>query len=218
MRCLHKIMILNRGQATVELCIGLVAVLTVFLGIVVIAGLSISNIRLLVNAKTYAEYGAHSVALAPGAGTDIYSWDYGQTNAGGDGLPFTVDDRSINYPGSAEATDYFRRQFNSQENSESSSAAPPDEQYQFSPISGLGDYAQHNFAKNFPEMFTSAAGLISSTASSGIETVFTLNRDEFTSDELRTISRTFYALFGTNIETIDLRNNQSNIVYMPASR
>ncbi|MCP3967738.1 MAG: hypothetical protein GY750_00250 [Lentisphaerae bacterium] len=218
MRAFLKPFVKENGQATAELCVAMVAIVAIFLGIIVISGLGISNIRMIINAKTYAEYGAHNTNLMPGAGTDIYSWDYGQTGSGGDGLPFTVDDQYISFSGSADATVYYRQQFESATGSESGVISDPDEEYEFSPVSGLGDYAEHNYVKNFPEMFASAAGLISSSAPSNIEEVFTLSRDQFSEEELRTISRTFYALFGTNLNNIDLRSNRSNIVYMPASR
>ncbi|MFA7230217.1 MAG: hypothetical protein WC071_03005 [Victivallaceae bacterium] len=202
----------EHGQALVEMCVCLVAIISVFLGLIVVAGLGISNIQTLLRAKTNAEYSSRGGTPAGNRGINIFAWDYGDTNNGGDGIPFTADDQSIT-ASQGNAGSYYQQQFNGQENSESQIS----NQYTFTPASSLGDYANaSNFAKNFPDLFVEAANLTSATGASdrGIFTL-TTNQNFNSAAQLEALYDTFYGLFGIRLSEVNLQQMPANTVYMP---
>ena len=70
------------GQAIAEMCIGLIAVMIVFLGIFFISSLGIDNVRTLISARESADRGVYS--SSPSRITEV--------KYGDDGIPFTGDD------------------------------------------------------------------------------------------------------------------------------
>lgn len=108
----------QQGQAVVEMCVCVVAVLVVFLGLIYVGGLGLSNIQRLLKAKTNAETSTKGKDNV-GDSEDMFAWDYRnqqrqqrQTfepdafqgshlfspnrNGGISGLPSTGNDRIIN--------------------------------------------------------------------------------------------------------------------------
>ncbi|MHB9138209.1 MAG: hypothetical protein ACYC4Q_02270 [Victivallaceae bacterium] len=71
----HKKRTLQHGQAVVEMCVCVVAVLVIFLGLIYVGGLGLSNIQRLLKAKTNAETGFKPKDNA-GDSEDMFAWDY----------------------------------------------------------------------------------------------------------------------------------------------
>ena len=71
------------GQAFVEMCVGLVAMMLVLVGLIFIASLSSESIRTLISSRENADVGNGSISP-----NYINDW-----NAGADGINFTGDDQ-----------------------------------------------------------------------------------------------------------------------------
>ena len=71
----HKKRSLQQGQAVVEMCVCVVAVLVVFLGLIYVGGLGLSNIQRLLKAKTNAETSSKPKDNG-GDSEDMFAWDY----------------------------------------------------------------------------------------------------------------------------------------------
>ena len=65
----------QQGQAVIEMCVCIVAVLVVFLGLIFVGGLGLSNIQRLLKAKTNAETNSKPNDNT-GDSEDMFSWDY----------------------------------------------------------------------------------------------------------------------------------------------
>lgn len=65
----------QQGQAVVEMCVCIIAVLVVFLGLIFVGGLGLSNIRHLIKAKTNAETNSKPNDNT-GDSEEMFSWDY----------------------------------------------------------------------------------------------------------------------------------------------
>lgn len=206
------------GQAIVEMCISIVAIMAVFLGLIFLGGLGISNIQTLLRSKSNVENYSRSANPAGNGGDNIYAWDYGGDQRKGDGLAFTIDDQIINNSGAGlngvpladEARSLFLGQLENQEYSESLSGA----KHIFTPVSELGSYVQGNYSQNMPQLFLDSANLTSSTAAAN-SPIYTLNTRQFSAEEVRRMKDTFARLFGVKPDSIDLQNMRSNAVYMP---
>lgn len=204
----------QKGQAIMEVCVCLIPILVVFLGMIVISGLGISNIQAFLEAKANAEIASRNTNAVGGAGNTIHSWDYGQD---GDNLPFTADDQPVTFSQvSAERNTQAiaNIQLNMINGSQSmeSDAAYNENQYIFVPTSWIST-TDNNYAGDIPDNMLAAAALVSGTANTNLHTVFTLGADN---DETRKITPAFTALLGINLEDIDLVSMKANKVYYPA--
>ena len=206
----------QKGQAIMEMCICLIPILVVLLGMIVISGLGISNIQAFLQAKANAEIASRNINAVGGAGQTIHSWDYGDPVQDGDGLPFTADDQPVNF---------------SQVNAERNTQAIAEQMLNRPYYSEFPDYyldtgsilpqnpfnvpqdMNYNYAADIPSNMLAAAALVSGTANTNLNTVFTLGADN---DETRNITPAFTALFGINLEDIDLASMKANTVYYPA--
>jgi len=90
------------GQAFAELAVSLIAILAAFVGFLLVAALSSDRVSTLVRAREEADMRSSSGVISMD-GQSIRYWDYGS-----DGIPFTIDDRSVS--GSSGDGAYFRWQ------------------------------------------------------------------------------------------------------------
>ncbi len=207
----------QQGQAIVEMCVGLIAIMAVFLGLVIVGGIGISNIQTLLRNKSATE-AVSRAGNQGGQGYNIYAWDYGdQANASPaadefqghrlsgqtsrrDELAFTPDDKMI---------------YNSTQ---------PDQAFQtpFSIMSFLHtDFSEDNKLRDIPLAssgsnafyFLGAANLISSQGTADTN-IFTMRKyqDQDTADGMK---QTFGMLFGIKAN-INLQY-PANQVYYPAT-
>lgn len=207
----------QQGQAIMEMCVCLIPILAILLGMIFIAGLSISNIRMFIRAKGNAEILSRSDNMVGGAGASIHHWDYGD-GEDGDGYPFTADDRIVDfYRAGAESgvETLINEQLNGPEYSYSES---PDieegDEYVFMPTALLR--ADNNFARDLPGTMLAAAELVEGMADSDLNKVFTIDSRYFSNGEIKKFNFSFTYLFGIYIDDIDLRNMRANTVYYPA--
>jgi hypothetical protein len=205
---------MERGQAIMEMCICLIPILVVLLGMIFIAGLGISNIRAFVQAKGNAEILTRSANITGGDGTLIHSWDYGNPDQGGDDYPFTADDQIITFGLSEEGAGpetLINNLLNMSEGSESF----VNNEYIFSSTASL-PILDDNFAQDIPATMLVAATLVRGFADSDLRKVFTIDPNEFSSDEIKSFNLSFTSLFSIEIDDIDLINMPANTVYYPA--
>ncbi|MDD5699495.1 MAG: hypothetical protein PHH77_12850 [Victivallaceae bacterium] len=207
----------ERGQAIMEMCVCLIPILVVMLGMIFIAGLGISNIRALIQAKGNAETLSRSPLVTGGAGDNIQSWDYGNPKAGGDGYPFTADDKIVGCSESEDGSNtagLIERQLNSDQDSESLSG-DANSNYIFTKVSALPDLTD-NLAQDIPQTMLAAADLVEGTADSNLAKVFTVTSANFSENEINRFHLSLTHLLGIKIDAVDLRNMRANTVYYPS--
>ncbi len=130
----------EKGQATMELCIGLLGIVFVVIAILYFGGIGITSIKTLLNARYYAEYRASEGSSSP-QGSEvrktISQWYYtsaGYKNSQVRAIPFLAHD--IPKSGETFSNDYFRT-------AEFSSGSMPAEedtehlQYEFIPLNDV---------------------------------------------------------------------------------
>jgi hypothetical protein len=191
------------GQAIVEMCVCLVGIMAVFLGLIFVSGLSISNVQSLFSAKINAETSSRN-AQSGGAGQNINYWDYGN-----DAIPFTADDAAVAQDTSADKG-YYSNMLTDASLSESNDPnSAKFQRYIFSPdnYSKIPQVASSNFTVNFPDLYVGAADLVGAEGDQKNK-VYTL-----TVTQVDDLSTAFYRLFGIRTQDIDL--NKMNRVYMP---
>lgn len=93
----------EKGQAIMEMAIGLVAVMAVFLGLLFTAAMGLENITSLISARCGADTSAAAGTSGGDSGSAIISW-----SSGNDGLYFTADDTAVT--GTEERTVDFSSQ------------------------------------------------------------------------------------------------------------
>ncbi|MHB9138208.1 MAG: hypothetical protein ACYC4Q_02265 [Victivallaceae bacterium] len=199
----------QNGQAIVEMCICLVGIMAVFLGLIFVSGLSISNVQTLFSAKINAETSSRNTQSG-GAGQNINYWDYGS-----DAMPFTADDASVALDTSADKG-YYSNLLTDPSLSESNDPNRAKyQQYIFTQdnYSRIPQVASSNFTVNFPDLYVSAADLVVAEGDQNTK-VYTLKTNQYnTAAQIENISTAFYRLFGIRTQDIDL--NKLNRVYMP---
>ncbi len=212
------------GQAIAEMCIGLIGIMVVFLGILFVAGLTISNVKIFLEAKNNAEYRAHNNAAdSAGAGTSIYNWNYGTYEIRNNSnpaatqhftMPFSYNDQytriSDDNINDTDAT------FNTQISSSSYSQSIENNDYIYEPISSLTDPVRNNFTRSLGGLFLNAAALVHG-ASGDNESFYTLNSNLIgTRRERDDLKYNFGNLIGVDVSRIDLQQMPANQVYMPS--
>jgi hypothetical protein len=206
----------QQGQAIVEMCVCLIPILVILLGMIFISGLGISNIRAFIKAKGNAEILSRTNDAVGGSGESIHHWDYGTPEQGGDGYPFTADDRVVNFSEAAASSGtgaFCDLLLNDSVGSESSSK-DDNSRYNFRPVALLN--VKNNFAQNVPETMLAAAELVQGRADSDLRKIFTIDPNYFSANEVRSFKFSFTNLFGIDIDDIDLRTMRANTVYYPA--
>ncbi|MEI8247393.1 MAG: hypothetical protein WCI51_16290 [Lentisphaerota bacterium] len=203
------------GQAIVEMCAGIIGIMAVFLGLIFICGLSISNVQTLFAAKINAETSSRN-ATKPLGGSgwqDIDSWNYGN-----DAIPFTADDRAVLLDTSTDNV-YYLDLLNNPNYSESN--APygdhKSNKYIFSSVNyqRIPPVVKSNFTdpKNPLNLYAGAANLTEGLGNQN-DKIYTLKSNKNNSEnQVGGLSATFNDLFGTHIQDINL--NDMNKVYMP---
>ena len=208
----------QQGQAIVEMCAGMIAIMAIFLGLVFVGGIGISNIQTLLGNKAATEATSRAVNQG-GQGNNIYAWDYGdQANTKPeadefqghrlfnpatrrDELPFTPDDLII--PNSSQPDSAFQNPFSTMSQLSTT----------FTEDNKLRDIATASSGLNANSFyFLGAANLVSSQNSTNA-TIYTLRTQD--SETATGMKQTFTALFGINAN-INLQNI-SNQVYFPAT-
>lgn len=205
----------QQGQAIVEMCAGIIAIMAVFLGLVFVAGIGITNIQTLLGNKSATEVTSRAVNQG-GQGSNIYAWDYGDpanTNPAADEfnghrlfsasvsrdeLAFTPDDKIV---GNSDQPDQaFQEPFklNNYLN------------VYFSEVNKLRDVTTSSTGNGF--YFLGAANLVSAQGSTG-NSIYTIRKQD--SDTVNSMKRTFSSLFGVNVN-INLQY-PANQVYFPAT-
>jgi hypothetical protein len=195
----------EKGQAIVEMCVGLIGVMVIFLGVIFIAGLGISNVKIYLSAKNNAEYASRNDSSFSGAGAAIYTWDYGADN-----LPFSADDQIMAIPANEADT-----VFNSQVTDSIYSEGESDGSYSYMAINELPASVRNNFTGDLDSLFLATADLVQSTSSYS-ESFYTLTSDLIgNSREIEQLKLNFGNLIHVEIDQIDLQQMESNQVYMP---
>src|SRR3989339_1675061 len=87
----------EKGQAITEMVIGLIAIMTVFLGLLFMATVGIANIETMLDARSQADQDAYNGTVDP-QGISIREWNYGS-----DEIYFTADDAPVTYFGGLTA-------------------------------------------------------------------------------------------------------------------
>ncbi|MDD5596523.1 MAG: hypothetical protein PHV82_01180 [Victivallaceae bacterium] len=213
----YKIKLSGRqgGQAVIEMCVCLIPILVILLGMVFISGLCISNIRTFVSAKGNAELLSRSDDTSGGEGDNIYCWNYGE-DEDEDGYPFTADDQPVYLTQAGDDTNLqtiIDRQLNESLDSEAVESG----EYAFLSAASLPYITDNNFAQSLPDSMVAAAELVSGKANSSLNNVFTVDSDEFSSDEINSLNASFSRLFGLETGNINLRNMRANTVYYPVT-
>jgi hypothetical protein len=207
----------QQGQAIVEMCAGIIAIMAIFMGIIFVGGIGITNIQTLLGNKSATETTSRTTSQG-GQGSNIYAWDYGdQANSNPevdefqghrlfhnstrrDALAFTRDDLIITNSNQADA---FSATRNSILYSYLHIQLPEDNKLLNTVTSDSGSNSFY---------FLGAANLVSSQGTTG-NTIFTLKKqDAATATGMK---QTFTSLFGVNANV----NFQdiSNQVYYPAT-
>lgn len=206
----------QQGQAIVEMCAGIIAIMAVFLGLVFVAGIGITNIQTLLGNKSATEVTSRAVNQG-GQGSNIYAWDYGDpananpaadefnghrlfnASVSRDDLAFTPDDKII---GNSDQPDQaFQNPL-----SMTTLMLKTD----FNEENKLRDIATSSTGNGF--YFLGAANLVSTQGSAG-SSIFTLSKQD--SKTATAMRQTFSALFGVNVN-INLQY-PANQVYFPAT-
>ncbi len=193
----------EKGQALVEMCAGLIGMLSVFVAILFVSGLCITNIKTLKSSKVNAETG---VLTATDSylieRRDIYSWSYGD-----DELPFTADDEpmynTINQSGLVD--DYLT---NSTYSAESG--------YQFKPLSEIelrsGYSPEANFFTSFFDNYATAASLVYGTPDSYAK-LYSYRTQS--ANEREALEKAIATWLGVDVDRLNLSTQRTNQAYMP---
>lgn len=207
----------QQGQAIVEMCVGIIAIMAVFLGLVFVGGIGITSIQTLLGNKSATEITSRATNQG-GQGSNIYAWDYGdQANtkpeadefqghrlftqsSRRDDLAFTPDDKII---ANSDQTDQaFQNPF-SLMNLMLKTDFSEDNKLRDIPASSSGSSAFY---------FLGAANLVSSQGTAG-NAIFTLGKQD--ADTAAGMKQTFSSLFGVNVN-MNLQY-PANQVYYPAT-
>lgn len=151
----------ERGQAITEFVTCLIGLVFVFLGLLVIAILSMENVRCMLDARSEVDVASsQGTSIGGKAPEPILEWDWGK-----DEIPFTADDSTV----SAAQTTYAQ-EFNTQNNSitdatvSESTPTDPNERLYINPLT-LSQLEEHGYANGLAaySTFLSAANLNGAT-------------------------------------------------------
>ncbi len=152
----------ERGQAITEFVTCLIGMVFVFLGLLVIAILSMENVRCVLDARSEVDVASsQGTSIGGKAPEPILEWDWGK-----DEIPFTADDSTV----SGALPPSYAQEFNTQKNSitdatvsESTPADPKDRLY-INPLT-LSLLEEHGYADGRAAYsdFLSAANLNGAT-------------------------------------------------------
>lgn len=190
-----------------ELLIMLLAFAICFMGLLLVMGLSITNIEIFTEAKFNAEKNAQYLDFGSD-GRDIRRWIYTFYEAINDYIPFLPKDS----PGGLQtALNSFNFEFNNHRYSTSN------DKYTFNDFSVIQPSTANNFAFDTPSFSYQAANLLMGKAYNVGKEQNALLTDHRYFNRQKTYEA-FELLIGTKLKDIDLENNHSNTVYMPAMR
>jgi hypothetical protein len=166
----------QRGQAITEMVIGLLGMLTVFLGLLFVAAMGIENIDGMLLARRTADENAVGGA-APGGGTSILEW-----LKGNDMIAYTTDD-TVN-GGTGEASENYKSQL-------AVAYADPDQSITLNDPLSIGGYSVNSELAEIPDgvFFLWAARLTEGQYS---------NADPLESRNLNDLKGAFRSLLGTD--------------------
>lgn len=200
----------NSGQAIMELLVLMLSFSICFLGLLLIMGISISNISVFNDAKfeadnraQFANYGAD--------GDSISHWVYTLFELTGQRIPFLPFDK----PSSSLYDDFT--EFSEQLKDPQYSEPKQEEPYEFNDYSKVDLKIADNFPMSMPFNYCEAANLLLGQTKKfeKDERVFTISDRKYF-DRKKTYEA-FKIILGTDLtKDFNLENNRSNAVYMPA--
>lgn len=195
------------GQAIMELLALLLSLVIVFIGVILIMGLSIANIDILLDAKFHAESSAQYADYG-NEGNEISRWHYTEYEAIGKTIPFLPGDRPSS---STHAPINFNEEFNNPLTSNHG------DKYKFNTFNVIHPGIANNFAVETPVLSYRAANLLRGKSYDySDENIITIKDTQYFHRQ-QTYSA-FERLIGTSLKDIDLENNHSNTVYFPAMK
>ena len=187
----------QKGQATVEMAIMLLAFAVLMLGLIFTLSLEIFNTRTLLDSKYQTERSVNfaNAALHGGAGKEIRGWEYEN------GIPFTLKDQAIYYSGDEVIKSHTALNTDADSNSS---------KYTYEWMK-LKDFPSAKFTADYKDRESSAiaaANLITRQGDPEGRNL-TAKLPEFTA--------ALANLLGVKINYDNLRNHPSNRVYLPAN-
>ena len=194
-----------------ELLALLLSFCIVFLGLLLIMGISITNIEVFNDAKYEADSQAQYTDFG-NEGDSISHWLYTFFELTGQRIPFLPFDKFYT---SSDNFDTFSAQLNDPQYSEASDTQP----YEFNDYTTAELKIADNFPTAMPGNYREAANLLRGSTNNYTEEerVFTISdRNYFNRQETYDA---FKKILGTNLnKSFNLETNRSNTVYMPAMK
>lgn len=197
----------NSGQAIMELLVLMLLFAVVFLGILLVMGLSVANVEIFLSAKYDAEEDAQ-FADSGTEGREIYSWRYTYFDITKDRIPFLPKDEANVVQNNLDS---FHREFNDSAKSNGGG------EYVFNDFSVLGRLnGEENFGANTPSQSYLAANLVRGRENDYGENIATI-KDTKKFNRQRTYAA-FEKIIGVKLDDLDLENAESNQVFFPAMK
>jgi|GEM_PF-3130680 hypothetical protein len=193
----------EKGQALVEMCAGIIGMLSVFIGILVVSGLCLSNIKTLksskVNAETAVLNATDSYLIER---RDIYAWTYGDSN-----IPFTAADQPLYNAIESEGLidDYLSNSYYSAQSG-----------YTFKPLNDIPlrtNYSpEANLFTGFFDNYATAASLVYGPPDS-FDKLYSYRSQP--AEERRALQRAAASWLGIDVARLNLSTQRTNQAYMP---
>ena len=195
-----------------ELLVLMLSFCICFLGLLLIMGISISNISVFNDAKFEADNNAQFAAFG-NEGDSISHWVYTLFELTGQRIPFLPFDK----PSTSQDDDFteISEQLKDPQYSEPQAEKP----YEFNDYSKVDVKIADNFPASMPFNYREAANLLRGQTKKNEkdERVFTISDRKYF-DRKKTYEA-FKIILGTDLtKDFNLENNRSNTVYMPAMK
>jgi hypothetical protein len=193
----------EKGQALVEMCAGIIGMLSVFVAILFVSGICISNIKTLKSSKVNAETSVlNSTDSYLIERRDIYAWNYGDNN-----IPFTAADQplynTINRDGLVD--EYLSASIYSAENG-----------YEFKPLNEIdmrvNRTPETNFFTSFFDNYATAASLVYGMPDS-YDKLYSYRTQP--AAEREALQRAIATWLGVDVGRLNLAMQRTNQAYMP---
>lgn len=201
----------EKGQATIEFCIGLIGIMVVIIAIIYFGGIGITSIKTLLNARTYAEVSAAENTEGDEDPEAIASWSYtlGEYSSSESyNIPFLARDTPITDSGFDN--DYMTNA------SDSSGVDDSGRSYNFFTLDAVDDvsYSERLNSGNPAAIagLVFSDGALPSEVTSGYDDFYTMHKTS-NAKEMKENIRDF-GLF--DFTTIDISDWRSNRVAFPA--
>lgn len=215
------------GQATLELAAILTGLIAMMVGLLFVAGMSLSDNRTLLRAKANSEWGARNDGVTSSSEQEMAGWSYGETTVGSDAV--TVPFSSLDSP----SWRTYSTQLDSTVTGLSSGGYSHGQengiyQYRWMSPSVFDSHYQSDFSSTLSNGYNAARlyhgsddslGPVFGFDESGLWSGGTYDDSRTTRDRTRTALRnTFHQWFGVKISESQLAESPANQVYMPAGK